>query len=348
MVKKNINICLVTTTYSFLLYLLLNEYNEDDIFIFGPYFPREISKNIKHHTYPDIVFRYGIKMAKLNSIHGIYENIRGYILYFYTYIKLRIIIFIRTFNKNVKVYGHAQTVFSFMFFENENSNIIEDGVENYVVDICETHKINKILDTLLHICGIYYLKMCETYGSHKNIKNIYLTSEHNHPLIKDKVRVIDFKHLWKTLAPKRKEEIFEIFNVPQNIDFESETALILTQPLFEAGLTTFEEEINMYKEMIHKFKNYQIIIKPHPHDKKDYNKLLPNTEIIESYFPIELLTLIGINPTVVCSIASAAACHFENSAIYLYQNELKNTRLINARKEILKNIKEKNLDLISE
>jgi len=349
MSKKKKNICLVTTVYSFFLYVLINGYDENDIFIFGPNFPKEVSKNIKHITLPGVYFKYGMQMEKLNSIQGVFANIKGYSLYFYTYIKLRILLFFKTFNQDVEVYGHAQTAFSYMFYENENSNIIEDGLENYTVEICETHKINPIVDKILHFFGIYFLNNCETYGSHKYIKNVYLTKPFDHPLIKDKVRVIDIKKLWNDFSDTEHEKILEILNVNiDGIDFNKKTALLLTEPLSEwpSISLTAEEEINIYKEMIDKFKDYQVIIKPHPRDTKDFKKIFPNMKIIDKGFPVEILTMININPTVVCSVVSTALYNFEKSKIYVYDGKLNDEYILNAQKELLKIIKEKNLDLI--
>lgn len=349
MTKNKKNICLVTTVYSFFLYLLVKGYNEDDIYIFTAWFPKEISKNVKHIQMPAVIFR-GKKFAELNSLSGIYKNIVGFFGYFYGYIKLRILLFIKTFNCDVEVYGHAQTPFSYMFFENENSNIIEDGMENYTANIVETHKINPILDKILHICGIYFLEMGECYGSHKNIKNVYLTHEHSNHLIKDKVRIINIKELWNNLSKSEQEKLLEIFNVNiEGIDFNKKTALLLTEPLAEGTSTTItkEEEINIYYEIIDKFSDYQIIIKPHPRDTKDFEKIFPNMKIIDKSFPIEILTLLNINPTVVCSIVSTALYNFENSEIYVYDGKVDDKLIADSQEELIKIIKEKGLELIS-
>lgn len=347
MAKNKKNICLVTTVYSFFLYLLINGYNENDIYIFTAWFPKEVSDNVKHIKMPPVVFR-GKKFAKLNSISGIYKNIIGFSRYFYGYFKLRILLFIKTFNCDVEVYGHAQTAFSYIFFEN-TSNIIEDGMENYTAKICETHKINPIIDTLLHICGIYFLNICECYGTHKNVKNVYLTNNLDNPLINDKLQVIDIKQLWNNLNDADQKKFLEIFNVNiDGIDFNKKTALLLTEPLSEGYLTsiTEEEEIRIYNEMIDKFKDYQVIIKPHPRDTKDFKKIFPNVKVIDRSFPVEMLTMININPTVVCSIVSTALYNFEKSQIYVYDGKLTDEYIINAQNKLLKILKEKNLDLI--
>lgn len=348
MSKKKKNICLVTSVYSFFLYLLIKGYNEDDIIIFTGWFQEEICKNVKHIKMPKVIFD-GKKFADFNSISGVCKNISGFFKYFYGYFKLRILLFIKTFNCDVEAYGHAQTPFSYILFENKNSNIIEDGVENYNAKICEPHKINPVIDFFLHICGIYFLSNCECYGTHKNVKNVYLTNKHDNPLIKDKVRIIDIEKSWNNLTDEDHRKILEIFNVDiEGVDFNKKTALLLTQPISESILTsmTEEEEINIYKEIIEKFKDYQIIIKPHPRDTKDFEKIFPNVKIIDKHFPIEILTLININPTVVCSVFSTALYNFEKSKVYVYDGKLNDEYVIKARENLLKLIKEKNLDLI--
>lgn len=335
--KKHINVGLFTSAYSYFLYLLLKGYNKDDFIIVHASFPKEISKNIHPTTMPFVAFKYGAKMAPTNSLKGILENIVGYLRYFYGYIKLRILFFIKTFHKEVEIYGHAQSPFSFMFYEHENSNIIEDGLANYTKDIQETHEINPIIDKLLHICGIYFLNANEALGSHKNIKNIYLTNEFNHPLIKDKIKIINIEQSWNKLSKREQKEILNIFNVKiEKINFKGKTALILTQPFYEDGISTLDEEITIYEEFINKFKDYNIIIKPHPRDSKDYKKIFPKVNIIDKHFPIELITLIGIKPTIACSIVSTAILNFKDSEIYIYEGELKNKRMDNARNDLIK------------
>lgn len=343
MAKEKIKICLVNTVYSLFLYFLINGYDENDIFIFTFLMPKEITKNLKHIQMPYVAFVDGPKMAPLNSFKGIFENIYGYFRYFYGYLKLRLILFIKTFNKEVEVYGHAQTPFSYMFYENENSNIIEDGLMNYNYPIIETHKINPIIDKILHIFGIYFLNASEALGSHKNIKNVYLTRENNHPLIKDKVKVINMEKKWRKLPQNQKTKILEVFNLNiDTINFDDNSALILTEPFCEHDFLRFDDEINIYKEMINKFHDNKIFIKPHPREEKKYDEIFENVEILNRYFPVELLNIVGIEPTVVCSIASTALLHFKKSNIYVYDGEINNEKLDNARNDLKKLIENNN------
>ncbi|MER2014579.1 MAG: glycosyltransferase family 52, partial [Methanobrevibacter sp.] len=79
-----------------------------------------------------------------------------------------------------------------------------------------------------------------------------------------------------------------------NINFNDEIVLILTQAFFEQDISTLEEEIKIYEKFIEKFKEYNLIIKPHPRDLKNYKKIFDNINVLDKDFPIELLNLIGI------------------------------------------------------
>ncbi|MBQ6098512.1 MAG: hypothetical protein IJL02_01445 [Methanobrevibacter sp.] len=325
MSKKEINICLVNTVYSLFLYFLIEGYNENDIFIFTSYMPNEISDNIECIRLPHVAFVDGFRMDSLNSVKGIINNVLGYCRYFYGYFKLRILLFIKTFNKKVKVYGHAHTPFSYMFYENENSNVIEDGLMNYSWEVYKTHKINPVVDMILHLCGVYFLSAHEGLGSHVNIKNVYLTQENNDPLIKDKVKIIDIKKRWESIPVNERNKIMSIFNI--NIDslsFNEKTVLILTGAFYNDNLLSYDEEVNIYGDMIRKFENYTILIKPHPRDTINYKEIFNGVEVLDRTFPIEILTTIGFKPNVVCAIVSTALLNFKESEIYIYEGEIKN------------------------
>lgn len=333
MEKEKINLGLFTSVYSYFLFLLLKGYNKNDIIIVHDSFPKELSKNINPIIVPVVMFKYGNIKQSISKL-GIKQIIIGFFKYLSNYIKLRILLFTKTFNKKVENYGHTFSLYSFMFYENENSNIIEDGLMNYTNDICETHKINPIIDKFLHLFGIYFLNLNETFGSHKNIKKIYLTNEFNHPLIKDKVEVINMNELWNKLSKNKKEEILNLFNIDlDNYDFDDETVLILTQQF--DGTMSLDEELNIYKEFIDMFKEYSIIIKPHPRDNKNYNEIFPNIKTINGYFPIELLNLIGIKPKIICTVLSTAAMNFQGSKIYIYEGKIKNEFINNARNSLI-------------
>ena len=336
MTRKHVNVGLFSSVYSYFLYLLIKGYDEDDIIIVYETFPREIAKNINPIIVPTVYFKYGINIPKYISKKGFRTVFGGYFEYIINYIRLKILLFKRTRNRDVEVYGYSLSVYSFIFYINENSNIIEDGMINYTEKICKPVRRNPILEKIMHIFGIYYLKICEAQGTHENIKNIYLTKPHDNPLIKDKVRVVDIEKRWNELSEREQTEILNIFNMNlESISFEDNTVLILTEPLSEDDFLTLEQELTIYTDMISKFENMKIIIKPHPRDFKNYNEIFPDAEVINRDFPIELLNLINIRPTVVASVICTALLNFKNSEIYVYDGELFTPKMKECRDKLV-------------
>ena len=162
------------------------------------------------------------------------------------------------------------------------------------------------------------------------------------PKVGDKIRIIDIETAWQNLTKSEQNKILQIFNIDlKNINFEKELAIILTQPLSETEHNiSLDEELTIYKDMIEKY-NRHVILKPHPRDLKNYQELIPNVEVIDRFFPIELLNLIGIKPSVVCSVSSTALLNFKDSELYVYENEISNPILDGYRKDLIKLINDR-------
>ena len=340
MTKKTIKICFSITAYTLFLYYLLNGVNKNDIIICTHNVPEKVKRNIKHISLPQIGFVDGPKMAPINTPKGIFENIYGYCKYFYGYLKLRIILSFKCFNKNVEVWGQTHSPFAYMFYTYENAYIIEDGLLNYVWEPIETHKINPLIDSLLHICGIYFLDVHETLGTHKNIKKIYLTQECVFDIIKDKIVNFDMYKIWEEKSIEEQNKILKIFNVNKNQlkKLDKNYKLLLTQPFYENSMISFDEEIKIYKQLIEN--DEKLIIKPHPNEKKDYTKIFPNAIIINQEFPIELMELIGIHVDNIYTINSTAILNFKNSNIHIFQGKCSSKIINESCEKLLKMINE--------
>lgn len=337
--KKKKRICFSITSYSLFLYYLLNGVNDKDIIICTHNVPKEIKKNIKHVSLPYVGFVDGPKMAPLNSISGIFKNISGYCKYFYGYFKLRILLFVKCFNKDVEVWGQTHSPFAYMFYTYDKAYIIEDGLLNYSWEPLETHKINPIIDFFLHVFGIYFLNIRETLGTHKNIKKIYLTQECPFDNIKDKVVIFDMHELWEEKTNEEKNKILKIFNVDENNlqNINKDYKLLLTQPYYENGELTYNEEIEIYKELIGN--SEKLIVKPHPNEEKDYSEIFPNAIIINKEFPIELMELIGISVDNVYTINTTAALNFKNTNVHIFEGTSSSETLNRGCENLLKIIK---------
>ena len=329
MENKMVRICVVDTVYSIFLYLLKFGFNPNDIFILSDGVPKKIRDNINHIYFP------GIKLSPRNDslIKWFCKNLLNIIKQVYGILKLRIFLFFKTFGKEVEVYGHGHLTFSYPLYEFENSNLIEDGIGNYL-ELEQPSKINPILNKFANFFGIYVFNLREGFGTHPNIKKIYLTKNEIPSEIKEKVEVMDIDELWNVKSSDEKNKILKIFHLENISEFDDNLVLLLTEPFYERGLLSFDEEINIYKEFIDKYPN--IIIKTHPREEKNYSELFPNVKVIDIPFPVELLKFLGIKIDKIVTICSTAALNFsEDCEIDIYDKKT-SSEYINGAIEVLK------------
>lgn len=300
--KAKKRICIVNTVYTLFLYYLICGFNDEDLFIFSSGIPEPIRNNINHVYFPENryvpITKENLKNKTINWKHV------------YSILKLRLILFIKTFNKNVEVYGHGHLYYSFPFYEYKNTYVIEDGLSNYVY-VKKPKYNNSFKEKIKHFLGNLYVELSESYGTHKNIKKIYLTKKNVPEIVKDKVEVIDMIELWNKKTDEEQNKLLEIFNLKNVInELDENPTLLLTQSFNEDRLLPLDEQIEIYKKIINEQQNNNIIIKTHPRENKDYSKYFPNTKIIDNQFPLEILKCIDVKIKKIITLSSTSALHF--------------------------------------
>lgn len=231
----------------------------------------------------------------------------------YGILKLRLLMLF--VGDDVEIYGHGHTQFSYMFYEYENAYIIEDGLANY-----RKLESNFISNRLLNFLGLYIKGSKSGYGTHENIKKVYLTYE-GFCDVSSKAEIIDLNALWENLSLEDHLKIL-IFNFSnlENID-----VLLITQAFSEDNLMDLNEEMRIYSEIVEKYPN--IIIKPHPRKVKDYSKIFPDNTVLDKHFPVELLVLMGIKIEKTVTISSTAVLHFPASEIETYWGDINSSHV---------------------
>ena len=242
----------------------------------------------------------------------------------YGILKVRFLLFLKTRNCNVSVYGLGHTNFSFPLYEYENSYIIEDGLGNYMdleIPNYNQNKIGKFFG--------FYVGWESGFGTHKNIKKVYLTKKEVPEIIKHKTEVIDIQALWESKSENEKNKILEIFNIKELINkIEDNPILLLTQPFSEDGFLPLDEEINIYRYLIKNQENKNIIIKTHPRENKDYNSIFPELKVINQPFPLEILKCIDLRIKKIITISSTAALNFADMCeIEVYDKKTSNEKI---------------------
>lgn len=327
--------CVVDSLYSLFLYYLICGINPDDLFIFSGGVAKSVRKNINHIYF--IHYR-NDDIPDSNIIFRIFKRLVIILKRAYGITRLRLTLFFKTRNYNIEVYGQANLNFSFPLYEYENSYLIEDGVPNYM-DL-EVPSYNKRkFDKLYKYMGFHVDSYLESFGTHKNIKKVYLTQNEVPKIIEDKTEVINIKELWANKTEDEKNEILEIYNLNDMINkINDNTILLLTECFSEDGILPFNEEISIYKELIEKQKDTEnLIIKTHPRERKNYKEIFPEFTVIDQPFPLEILKCMDLNIKKIVTIASNASLNFADECeIEIYEKETSSKEL-NEAKNSLKN-----------
>lgn len=176
--------------------------------------------------------------------------------------------------------------------------------------------------------GLYIKGSKSGYGTHENIKKVYLTYE-GFCDVSSKAEIIDLNALWENLSLEDHLKILKIFNFSnlENID-----VLLITQAFSEDNLMDLNEEMMIYSEIVEKYPN--IIIKPHPREVKDYSKIFPDNTVLDKHFPVELLVLMGIKIEKTVTISSTAVLHFPASEIETYWGDINSSHVKKSREAL--------------
>lgn len=108
------------------------------------------------------------------------------------------------------------------------------------------------------------------------------------------------------LEKETQKKILYFFRCPQELNFNEDTVLLLTQHFSNLRQLSFEEHVYIYQVIFDYFlENKKVIVKLHPDDNMYYEKLFSNITIIREKFPSELLPFIfKKRPRMIATITS--------------------------------------------
>ncbi|MFD0963006.1 polysialyltransferase family glycosyltransferase [Pseudofulvibacter geojedonensis] len=136
-------------------------------------------------------------------------------------------------------------------------------------------------------------------GYDKQVKEVLVQqpTDMQDPFLRAKSVKLDLNYLQSSLTEEEISNISKCFGLTSELtDKNQEKAIILTQPLIEAGFkVTKEEMIAIYQDMINdaKEKGLKVYLKMHPREEIDYNLAFKKEKVIvlPKLLPIELINL---------------------------------------------------------
>lgn len=188
--------------------------------------------------------------------------------------------------------------------------LIEDGILDYQAERNIPKQKKDWLRRL--IWGPIYK---HDLGRNDNCTHIVLTQKFSNPELRKKARHYDLQQLWDQSPDSKKTLVLEKFNLsPSDVEqMTKRPVILLTQALSEDGIMDENEKIELYRKMIEPYGVENVLIKPHPREKTNYTKAIPEAMTMEKVVPFQLFSLIGVKFKTAVTVCSGSALSLQNS-----------------------------------
>lgn len=302
------------TQYQLLIFLLLKDKNDEITFILPKYLEKLGEKLKKNKVI--ILEQEKPQLRKILKFLGYYKYIK----------KL-----VKTLNISEDTILYGDSVINYILSDKNMLCRLEDGCGNYVT---KAHVENSTLKQLIYfylerIIYFFFFKkrmLKENEKLKKRINKYYATEMAPKNLeYEEKIERINLKELWQKKNEEEKKEILDIFNIREDIleKISSKKVILFTQPLSEDGIIEEKEKIELYKKIITKYNEKELVIKKHPREKTKYEEIFKECLVIKETFPSEILSFIGFEPEKAVTIFSSAVFGIgKNIKIDFYGTEI--------------------------
>ena len=198
---------------------------------------------------------------------------------------------------DIYIYNDWTTLGAYLIDKKIYYHLIEDGMDffRYIkgnlgdrttfLNPDFKYKLKRVIKKVLHVGYDFF-------GQSKYVIDIEVNDKSKVLIKNNNVIEVKKETLYNSLTKEDKNIIYNIF-VDKNLNFKAKEKmlLILTQPLYTDGLvTSLDIQVKIYSDIINKYKDYNIYVKPHPRDTYDYKRISNNIFIISKNIPIEILS----------------------------------------------------------
>lgn len=166
-----------------------------------------------------------------------------------------------------------------------------------------------IKEKIKYFLTIWHTIYGQMYGTNKQCIDRWVIGENEQESIFLRGRayqMVDGYTLWNDSSTEKKQFIASLFSLTEDILETSKKAevFVLTQPFREDCNLTDEEYMSIYGSIVTKYSN--ILVKPHPRDKFDWEKYYPETSVLRTLAPMQLLNYMGVCPKKAITVFSTA------------------------------------------
>ncbi len=301
--KKKHTVALIWTQYTLMLYMLAaDDWKKTKLFLYQSRIGKELIQRI-NEVGGCFWGGYRLTAFACNTSKNIFVRISKRILY--VIIENFISCWIYWIGaKNIKCYGYESIFCNTKFLDAGCSfSVLEDGVSTYM-EHAEAERFWK--KNQMPTVSPKYLPG----GWSDAVENIFITGRKKIPLgLEEKIQMIDLVDLWSRCSEEKKKEILYIFQFDLDrwvnlIENGRDIVLLTTNPNVD-GMTLEKWQL-LYKEIMSHYDSKKVIIKPHPIDPIEYERLFPGCPVIRNVFPFEICRFIQLPIKKVVGVKSTA------------------------------------------
>ncbi|WP_157953544.1 polysialyltransferase family glycosyltransferase [Zobellella maritima] len=246
-----------------------------------------------------------------------YDNKIKFVLYM-LFVRLKIFCLVKFMSGRGETtfFGTDNQLFSPFFYRKGKFILIEEGegnhIEGFNINFEPSGLFRKIKDFII------YGGLRKAYGRSPYIDEIILTKKSSASLSYTKgkrVSYINLKELFKSeTVSKTVGEIFSFGKLKSELEqCDGMLTVIFSQPLHLDGIMSIKEENFFYQKAVRLSPHDNIIVKPHPRQKK-LPETLKKYKSIEGVAPAELLLLLESRISCVITYNSAAVDIFRHNS----------------------------------
>ena len=255
------NIYIVGTLYGLLLYILYNRQWKNTLFIIYGFYP-----------FKDVVNR--LRQMGVTCVFVSFdESIENE-----SVVCKNILCELAEMNNNQMIYGQDTVPYITLFFQ-RRFTLIEDGKISYISEE----------DSLK-------LKGFSIYIYNENVNNIIFAGLQDiPPQLNKKAEVINFEEQWAVLSALEKDQILNVFGFDYSRYIElidqGRNIVIFTRNYSKVKKCSYNTHILMYRELISKFDENKVMIKPHPNDEVEYDRYFDKCIVLPKDLPAEIMLM---------------------------------------------------------
>ena len=125
-----------------------------------------------------------------------------------------------------------------------------------------------------------------------------------------KCHIVDLHNEWKTCTEDKRKLICYFLDIDDTdlSELKKYPIILLTQPLYRPYSRICHAII--FYSIAHKYPKDQIIIKTHPRDKFNYERILPEYKLFKKPIPLQLLSFMGVTFGKAVTVFSSAVLDF--------------------------------------